>query len=93
MMMGLMIKRKQKNDQIVRHDFICLLNADFFSDSVNKFLEKTFPLKMQLGAFLCERKNKADVYCQAVYCFTIGFKLLMIMKGEMLLLGAMLLKA
>ena len=45
---------------------------------------------MQLGAFLCERKNKADVYCQAVYCFTIGFKLLMIMKGEILF---MLLKA
>lgn len=41
---------------------------------------------MQLGAFLCERKNNVDVYYPAVYCFTIGFKLLTIMKWEMLLL-------
>ena len=41
---------------------------------------------MQLGAFLCERKNNVDVYYPAVYCLTIGFKLLTIMKREMLLL-------
>ena len=40
-MMMLTIKRKQKNDRIVRHDFICLLNAEVFSAlSVNKFHEK-----------------------------------------------------
>ena len=85
-MMMLTIKRKQKNDRIVRHDFICLLNAEVFSALWINSTKKTVLLKMQLGAFLCERKNNVDVYCPAIYCFTIGFKLPTIMKWEMLLL-------
>ena len=85
-MMMLTIKRKQKNDRIVRHDFICLLNAEVFSALWINSSKKTVLLKMQLGAILCERKNNVDVYCPALYCFTIGFKLPTIMKWEMLLL-------